>query len=328
MKFLSVIFLFCSLHSHSLAQGGIPQSFFDGKSVVLVSADPGARPAMEWKVLADSIHTYLVEAGGDPVGYYELEQVALSEATLERFASGLAQRKVQNIIFVTRQKAQTQIHISPLSGDSKLISTTAIYGVSGSDWKESGALLASSGQGTLSKNLLVIDVAEYPGFASGPSAATIQEFLPRNPLNLEVFKLGIPLEGSSAETGMVTYFRYDMLGKSAETILAEQASQKSQIQEIINSTYPNQVEWLSEARPTEELIRDRVQFLLVKVEGRQADLMKSMGLAPLEGEQGSQTVVKYYIKLLVRDELYIGPEWDAHPDWRVALRGFLENLKK
>jgi hypothetical protein len=53
-----------------------------------------------------------------------------------------------------------------------------------------------------------------------------------------------------------------------------------------------------------------------------------MGLEPLSGEEGSKTVVKYYIKFLVRDELYIGPEWDADTDWRVALTRFLENLKK
>jgi hypothetical protein len=190
MKFLPAILLFCFCYSFSFAQGGIPPSFFDGKSVVLVSADPGARPAMEWRALADSIHTSIVDAGGDPVGYFELEQVALSEATLEGFASGLAQRKVTNVIFVTRQKSQTQIHISPFSGDGKLIPTTSVYGISGKDWKESGTLLANAGKTSSSKNLLVIDVAEFPGFSAGQNTPVSQEFLPRNPLNLEVFNLG------------------------------------------------------------------------------------------------------------------------------------------
>ena len=41
-----------------------------------------------------------------------------------------------------------------------------------------------------------------------------------------------------------------------------------------------------------------------------------------------KTVVKYYIKLIVRDELYIGPVWDADTDWEIALTEFLNNLKK
>ena len=53
-----------------------------------------------------------------------------------------------------------------------------------------------------------------------------------------------------------------------------------------------------------------------------------MGLEADAATNPNRIVVKYYIKLLVRDELYIGPEWDADPDWRVALRNFLINLKK
>jgi hypothetical protein len=66
----------------------------------------------------------------------------------------------------------------------------------------------------------------------------------------------------------------------------------------------------------------------MKVEGREADLMQSMGSELSPSTDMNRIVVKYYIKLLVRDELYIGPEWDADPDWRVSLRKFLINLKK
>lgn len=300
----------------------------DGKSIVLISTDPSSRPVLGWKQLADSVHTHLVEAGGDPVAYFELEQVALSEARQADFARAFAARQVKNIVFVTRKRESLSIHVGPFSGDGRVVATTALFGVSGKDWRDAGAQLAEAGRGKTSKNLLVIDVAEFPQISSEEVAQSEQKFLPRNPLNLEVFKLGIPLEGSSAETGALSYFRYDLLGKSQEAILAEQAAQKSQIQAIMENHYPHQVEWLTESKPNEELVRDRVQFLLVKVEGRQSDLMESMGLEPIGGEEGMKTVVKYYIKLIVRDELYIGPVWDADTDWEVALTHFLENLKK
>ena len=328
MKYILSVGLFFFFILIGRSQGQLPDSFFDGKSVVIISTDPGARPVVDWRALADSVHPYLVEAGADPVGYFELEQVALSEARQSAFAAAFQQRKVQNIILVTRQKSKLSIHVGPFSGDARLIPSTALYGISGSDWNEAGSMLAEVGGSKPSKNLLVIDVPEFPQISSQETAQSEQRFLPRNPLNLEVFKLGIPLEGSSASTGFMSYFRYDLLGKSQEAILAEQNAQKSQIQTIFESLYPYQIEWLTEAKTNQELIQDRVQFLLVKVEGRQADLMKSMGLEPVSGEEGANTVVKYYIKLLVRDELYIGPEWDADPDWRKALTNFLENLKK
>lgn len=329
MKYIASALLFFLFSAGSVsAQGGLPESFFDGKSIVLLSVDPGARPVFTWQQLADSVHTYLVQAGGDPVAYFELEQVALSEARQADFAKAFATRLVRNIVLVTRKKENLSIHVGPFSGDGKVISSTAIFGVSGRDWNEAGSLLVSSAASVKSKNLLAIDVPEFPQISSQEIARSEEKFFPRNPLNLEVFKLGIPLEGSSAETGSLSYFRYDLLGKSQEAILAEQAAQKSQIQSIIESQYPHQIEWLTEAKTNEQLISDRVQFLLVKVEGRQADLMASMGLEPIAGEDGQKTVVKYYIKLIVRDELYIGPEWDADPDWKKALSDFLVNLKK
>lgn len=328
MKYICCALLFFSSFSLVLAQGGIPESFFDGKSVVMISIDPGSRPALSWQQLADSVHVFLVDAGADPIAYFELEQVILSEARQADFAKSFLARQVKNIILVSRKKESLSIHVGAFSGDGKIINTTALFGVSGKDWNEAGGILAESGKSTRSKNLLVIDVAEFPQISSQETAQSEQKFLPRNPLNLEVFKLGIPLEGSSAETGLLSYFRYDLLGKSQEAILAEQAAQKSQIQGIFENLYPHQIEWLTEAKTNEELVRDRIQFLLVKVEGRQADLMQSMGLTPIQGEDGAKTVVKYYIKLIVRDELYIGPEWDAATDWKVALTNFLNNLKK
>lgn len=328
MKYISFALLFFSSFTLVFAQGGLPESFFDGKSVVMISTDPGSRPVLSWQQLADSVHVYLVEAGADPIAYFELEQVILSEAKQADFARSFLSRQVKNVILISRKKESLSIHVGPFSGDGRIINTTALYGVTGKDWNEAGGILAESGKSTRTKNLLVIDVAEFPRISSQDEAQSEQKFLPRNPLNLEVFKLGIPLEGSSAATGFISYFRYDLLGKSQESILAEQASQKSQIQGIFENLYPNQIEWLTEAKTNEELVRDRVQFLLVRVEGRQADLMQSMGLEPIQGEEGSKTVVKFYIKLIVRDELYIGPEWDADSDWKIALTNFLNNLKK
>ncbi|MBN3521131.1 NTPase [Algoriphagus lutimaris] len=327
MKYiLSLVFVFIFL-LRGMGQGTLPETFFDGKSIVLVSNDPGARPAMEWKALADSVHSSLVEAGGDPVGYFELEQVAISDAVQADYSNAFSSRLVKNIIFVTRQKNNTSIHVAPYTGNAQMIPSTSLFGVSGPDLQTAAKQFAAVGANTRSKNLLVIDVPEFPNIGQNETSSA-QQFIAENPLNLEVFKLGIPIEGSSAESGLLSYFRYDMYGKSQATILAEQEAQKSGIEQILKAEYPYATEWLTEAKTDQELIRDRVQFLLVKVEAREADMMKSMGLEVPAGESTNRTVVKYYIKLIVRNELYIGPEWDADPDWQVALRNFLRNLKK
>lgn len=325
--FLSPLF-FLFLIVAVKGQGALPPSFYDGKSVVLVSTDPAVRPAMPWQQLSDSIHSYLVAAGADAVAYYELEQVTLSAEKQAEYAKAFQQRGINNLIFVTRQKDKTSIHVGSFSGDGKLIASAALFGLSGENWKAVGQQLAALGKASPSKNLLIPDLAEFPPLGTQESAATAQKFFSRNPLNLEVFRLGIPLEGTSAVTGATSSFRFDLYGKTQETLLREQVAQKTALEDIFSSQYPHEVTWLTEAKSTPQLLADRVQFVLVKVEGRQADLMKSMGLDPATAEEGSKTVVKYYIRFLVREELYLGPTWDAHPDWSIALRQFLENLKK
>lgn len=325
--FLSPLF-FLLLVAAVKGQGALPPSFYNGKSVVLVSTDPSARPVLPWQQLSDSIHTYLAAAGADPVAYYELEQVTLSAEKQAEYAKAFQQRGIKNLIFVTRQKDKTSLHVGPFSEDGKLIASTALFGLSGENWKAAGQQLATMGKASPSKNLLVLDLAEFPPLGTQEATATAQKFLSRNPLNLEVFRLGIPLEGTSAVTGATSSFRFDLYGKTQETLLAEQVAQKAALEHIFTGQYPHEVAWLTEAKSTSQLLADRIQFVLVKVEGRQADLMKSMGLDPPTAEEGSKIVVKYYIRFLVREELYLGPTWDAHPDWSIALRQFLENLKK
>lgn len=327
MKYICSLLLFVALPLFAKAQGTLPATFFQGKAVVLVSNDPSAIPSMTWQSLSDSIHPYLVGAGGDPIAYYELEQVALSAEQQGVFAKAFLQRQVQNVILITRQKAQTSIHVGKFSEDAKLIAEENL-GVSGIDWKSVGQQFATYGAMTATQNLLVSEVAEFPVLLVQGANPGSQKFISRNPLNLEVFRLGIPLEGTSAINGPINSYRYQNFGKSEERLLAEQSAQKEFLEGIFSSAYPHQVAWLTEAKSNSQLLAEQIQFVLVKVEGRQADLMKSMGLEPLTGEEGSRTVVKYYIRFLVREELYLGPTWDAHPNWQIALKQFLANLKK
>src|SRR5690606_28518758 len=147
-------------------------------------------------------------------------------------------------------------------------------------------------------------------------------FLARNPLNLDVFKLGVPLSGSAGDSGYLTTFRYDLLGKSPEQILAEQKSQMEGLQKIFEAYYPYEVVFLSIPQSEEALIKEKIQFVLMRLEGREADLMRNMGLELPENIDEYRIVVKYYIKFLVRNEMYIGPVWDADPDWDTALVNF------
>ncbi|MFC3879904.1 NTPase [Algoriphagus namhaensis] len=326
MKYYLPLLLSILISFEANAQGALPESFFDGKAVVLVSVDPAAEPALTWRQVADSLHSSFVEAGADPVAYYELETIALSEDRQATYAKAFEQRQVKNILFITRSKAGYAVHMSPFSGDGKIIPTAALYGLESDNIDELRSRLSAIGESVRTKNLLVIDVPEF-GEVLDAAASVSLKYLQEYPLNLEVFKTGVPISGSSATESLISYFRFDLFGKSPEDVLREQSAQKATLESILESNYQYDYVWLTEAKTNQELIADRIQFVLSKVEGRESDMMASMGLEPTPGSE-RRVVVKYYIKLLVRDELYIGTTWDADSDWRKALENFLKNLNK
>jgi hypothetical protein len=325
MKYFSALLLLFICSHPTFSQNPFPNHFLDGKAVVLISNAPQARPSMDWKTLAEKLHPALLSAGGDPVSYFELEDVILSEESQASYAETFSKRLIKSVIIVTRPaKGDLYLNIAPFTGNKNIVPNTGVWSIGGDSLENVQEKLEALGKNHTSKNLLVLEVPEFPDEVG--NLLTTNKFIAKNPLNLEVFKLGVPLSGSSGESGFLSAYRYDLIGKSQEIILAEQNAEQAGMEGIFSQYYPHQVEYLRSSKTEADLIADRVQFVLMRVEAREGDLMKNMGLAVENPEEKNRIVVKYYIKFLVRDELYIGPVWDADPDWRAALTQFLKNL--
>lgn len=329
MKYISALLFLCFISVQSFSQNPSLDGFLDGKSVVLISVAPGAKPTLSLDSLAREIHGPLIASGGDPVGYYELENITLSEGIQAGYAAQFSQRLIKNIIIITRKEnAEMFLHMLPFTQDKNIVSPGTFWSTSAKNLEEFKDQIAALGKGRKSKNLLVIEVPEfYPGASGAEISKSATPFLSKNPLNLDVFKLGVSLSGSSGEAGYLTTFRYDLLGKSPEQVAQEQQTERVGLESIFNSHYPFELEFLTTSQTEEALIKDRVQYVLMRLEGREGDLMKSMGVEIPESIDKDRIVVKYYIKFLIRNELYIGPVWDADPDWEKALINFLKNLQ-
>lgn len=323
---VSILLIIAFISQYATAQSALPDFFLEGKSVVLISNSPSARPIISFENIANEVHTSLISAGGDPVGYYELEDIILSDEVQAGYATQFNKRLVKSIVLITRKSnGEMQANILPFTGNRNIVPAAAAWSMSAKELNSFQTQLALAGNGQKTKNLLVIDVPEF----LGPTSAASGNYLRRNPLNLNNFKLAVPLTGAGGESGFLTGYRYDLLGKSEGEIQRAQAQQKEEIQQIIDSFYPHQVEFLTAPKTNAELIKDRTQFILMRVEGREGDLMKTMGLTdtPRSPDEYNRVVIKYYIRFLVRDEQYIGPVWDADPNWKIALTNFLDNLK-
>ncbi|MDN3669212.1 NTPase [Echinicola jeungdonensis] len=331
MKYIAVLFLWLSTIFQTFCQNTVPPFFLDGKAVVLISAAPDARPVIDWKSIAQEIHPDLVEAGGDPVAYYELEEITLSEEIQGQYAQQFKQRQISNIVVLTRKSSgQVFLNIIPFNGKSDIISAGENWSVQAEGLKELSEKLIAKEASQKSQNLMPLEVPTFlPPLVGGASGGgdVSGNFLARNPLNLNMFKLGVPLSGTSGQTALLTSYRYDLIGRSKAAIQAEQQAEKAGLERIMEEHYPHEVVYLSTIKSKEELLDERIQFVLMRVEGREGDLMESMGVNSASSIDKDRIVVKYYIKFLVRDELYRGPVWDAHPYGQKALIQFLENLK-
>lgn len=326
MKYLSTPVFILLLSSSVFGQVGPMEAFLNGKSVVLVSASSAALPTYSWEDIGEEIHLSLVEAGADPIAYYELEDVVLSEATQATFADIFNKRVVQSIVVITRkQDASFHLQVYPFSGDSNILRMGQNLSTSASTMEEFKINAAALARNQPSGNFLVLDVPEFPN-STTESRSSNANYLKQSPLNLNVFKLGVILTGAAGESGFITTFRHDLFGKSAEQRETEQNAERQGLEDVFNEIYPHQVEFLTEVLTNQQLIENRVQFILMRIEGREGDIMESMGVNITPDTNVNRIVVKYYIKFLVRNELYIGANWDASPHWKDALTAFLTQL--
>lgn len=329
MKYILAIVFACLAYLPTFAQESPIAGFLDGKSVVLISASQAVDPVFTWQEIAAEVHDALVDAGGDPIAYYELEDVTLTEGNQRAYADVFSKRLVKNLVVITRRPTgDFHIHVAPFSQDLAIIKPGQGISAEAADITSFKTLIKSLSANQDTRNFLVLEVPEFPLPPTGAGSAGTATYLAQTPLNLNVFKLGVMLTGVSGDEGFLNTFRQDLLGKSPQQREAEQLAERQGLERIFEQSYPYQVAFLTESRTNQQLIQDRVQFILMRIEGREADIMKNMGVTVPSDRDTNRIVVKYYIKLLVRNELYIGREWDADPDWREALVKFLGQISQ
>ncbi len=328
-KYILIAGLLFSTSLQSIGQNEVVGQFLSGKSVVFISASTTASPSFSWKELAEEFHPSLIAAGGDPIAYYELEEAILSEAIKNSYASYFSRRLVENIVLLIRKNdGQFYSHIFPFTGNGNIIAPGENWSGSAEELEGLKNQIEALNMGRRSENFLVIEVPEYPPIPGMENNTAQSGYLAENPLNLDAFKLGVLLTGAAGNEGFLTTFRHDIYGKPEQEVATEQRAEREGMESVFEANYPYDVVFLTEAKSNQELIQDGVQFLLMKQEGREADLMQSMGLDPASSDQPDRVVVKYFIRFLVRNEQYIGTSWDADPNWRVALKAFLEQVSR
>ncbi len=112
------------------------------------------------------------------------------------------------------------------------------------------------------------------------------------------------------------------------------------------SGYPWKYELIDYSVGEEQLLKDGFQYVLLRLNTSGYSIRQMLGYELNQGETDYITVLKkpdgtvtfrsipitapvykYYIKQLVRKEIYIGDTWDGDESWEAALDHFLSNLR-
>ena len=302
-----------------------PENFLTTKVAVILEVpathtDEGPM----WQQLADQLHEVFRSNAIDAVAYYRWEDLSAGPDASKGFMTDIEARSIKNLIVFKHTSSNPQdfqLMVTPFNPEINFYDSQQVT------WGGSDSVLESllqrfafdlSQSGLKKENFLI---NELPEFFIDTKIFRNRRFESYNP-DLKLDKLAVPrntMEGDSL----------NMLDRQTQAIMQQ---------------YPFNYE-LADYKKGEELLRSAgFQFVLLRLHSSgealqvlldypasDVDSLQSIKRSPEGAFSKSvpkgQTVFKYYIKHIYTGDVYLGDQWDADPNWSVALENHLLNLR-
>lgn len=293
----------------------LPSELLKGRSVVMVApAQSSSAKKESWEALAKVVHAQLRTVGVDAVAYYELGNVLSGPDAIEGFVKNFQQREIQNILFIEKKGDAITLTVAPLGKKGLVDAGAPAWQTTAATAQQAvGALSQSANSANL--HLLNLLIPEDPELFY-TTDLSIKKRLFSYPLDLKFDKMAVPR------------YRFMSNRSSADSLAALQS---------IMSLYPYQ--WApTEPGTAEDVLRMKqgYQYVLLYLHTGQDNIRRFLSYppnkeAPLElqsGEDTGEPLYKFYIRHIATGDVYAGSSWDAAADWQVALRNFVQGLRK
>ena len=332
-----------------------PNELLSSRSVVFVQVPP--RPTVfnqrrEWKPLAEYTHRAFRALDIDAIAYYYLDDLRAGHEAAKNYTDFLRQREVKNVIFLTAVKLPrdggTKIHYSvtilPFNGLPSLVDQEQVA------WFEQDVtleeVLRELRRDILNSDLPISNnlIPEFPEFFTTANIIEGNRFEIYNS-DLRIDKLGVPLfqkikmpsNYSSNENNHKTIKYIQQFNLEVDV--------KNQRLEDIMKGYPFEYYFIESGDGEMEVEKRGYQYILLDLHTTGTSIKEMLGYNMVEGETDYMTVinkggdislkkipinapvVKYYVKQVLSDDVYLGSEWDADTNWEEALINYIEGLK-
>ena len=303
-----------------------PQDILSTKSIVLISA-PVDVPPPEWKKLADEMQAYFAEVGIDAIAYFNVARQFTTPDFESDISKLIKDRNVKNLVFVIigEEGQESMIGIGPYNGKPSLYDASATF------WSRNYTKLETVFEelslrwrtGAFKRsNLLVNDQPEFFEFTEPPFAANYASFPP----DLEKKRLGIPtLKAKSDEAGshLMVYNRFHNPQGPAKLI----EDRNNALQAVVADSLMN-LQYIDLSTRTEALLRrDGVTHILYYVEG-DSEYMYNLFRFKNREDVPANYLVKFFLKDLRNQNVFLGRSWDAKSNWQEALDSFMAQIEK
>ncbi|MCE7994950.1 MAG: hypothetical protein HEP71_23435 [Roseivirga sp.] len=303
-----------------------PQDILSSKSLVLISAPVEAAPG-EWKKRAEEMQAFFGEAGIDAVAYFNLNRKFTIPGFEAEVPKIIADRKITNLIFliVGDEEQESIIGFGPYNGKPGLYDrSTPFWARSFTDMEtvfEEMSLRFKTGAFPRT-NLLVNDSPEFFDFTRPPFTANYASFPPE--LGKKI--IGIPMLRSQSAAPGAQLLTANVFDDSAEPGLTFEERNGALGAVVLDSLM--EMRRIDLTGTTEALLRrDGVTHLLYYVAG---DSEYVYNLFRFKGREDvpASFLVKFFLKDLRNQNIFLGRSWDANSDWQSALDSFMAQIEK
>ena len=263
-----------------------------------------------WVAKANQVQSQLKHTGVDAIAYLHIDDWNASSSNRDAYRLFFTTRGVKNLVEITQEGRIYKVRVYDFQTLEKL-------------WESEG--------GSLSQAILRIGrEVKRLGFE-------ITNFVPIE--NAEIFT-DIPMAKWSASQNYPSRVKGMKIGVQG---FSDQA--KNDQLEMIMSQYPYEFD-IIDYKSDDDAFRNGYQYVLLqmttsgssikKLLNYQSDINETAFISTIKGDStntriktipADANVTKYYFRHTVREEVFVGKQWDADVSWQSALTNFIHNMK-
>lgn len=338
-KFAFLLFIWCSFQV-SLAQNNAdaylqklelsaalypPENLLQTKSLVIYAV-PEKMSLSEPPEWLFDMQTFFAEVGIDAVASLNTEKMLNLNGDFQPLPEWLLERGIKNLILMSaaEEEGPFLMLITPFNGKNSL------YDKGEKAWarftgdlemvrNELGALYRTDRFART--NLLVNEYPEF--FENTPDPGVVARSIPPQAATL---KVAIKAE-EQPSIGKSHWHRLRSSFLFEEEKLLKNAQNRNFMYTALAADTARTFELVAPETTYQSLRRDGYGYELYFLRAEEKTLYEWLPF-PERPEPEGHIVYKFYLRNLRTNVIYLGTEWDAHPDWQTALNRFVAQMEK